>query len=176
MWTALRQLFRRVFPSRAVAFDEFRPSGFAKNDAQDPRTMVIPLKDRPEGMDYFAVANAFAKEKVQLSKFVQDGRMARVAGLQDGDNCEFGRWLRFVDPPADKLKLIQTLRLWHQEWHRGAREIVSMALDGNTAQTRHLLHRGPCTMADRRIRMLLDQFWDSEDETVEGEGVQAFKA
>lgn len=153
--------FLSLFLPKRVDFDAFRPEGAA--GAEDPRTVVVPLKDRPEGMDYFAVVNSFVKERVRLKKFLSETEPLNEEVAGDHGVCEFGMWLRFVEPPASKLKLLQSIATWHTQWHTCAKACARLHNEGRHEEARFLLHRGEGAIAAKRLMFLLEQFWDLPD-------------
>lgn len=153
---------RRVLCSSRVDFATFKPSDDAKSD---PRTVVVPLRDRPEQMDFFDVANAFARERIRFKKLLLQAHSLNAEAVRDAGLCEFGVWLRFVEPAPDKRKLLSNIALWHEQWHAGAKEAARLLNAGERAKALQAYHSGRCHLSATRVGVLLEQFWEVSSES-----------
>lgn len=163
--STLQSLFSwlsRALRGPRVDFDSFKPS----DEVSEPEcTVVVPLRDRPDQMVLFDVANAFAQERVRFKKLLMQAEGLNPEAARDDGLCKFGLWLRFADPAPDKRKLLGHIALWHAQWHEGAEEAARLLNDGNREQALRVYQNGRCRIASARISVLLEQFWDTTPDT-----------
>lgn len=69
--------------------------------------------------------------KSRLRQAIDSGRsqwsVEEVAA--DGD-CDLGRWLQSVDPPAEEAERVERIRALHRKFHREAAQVLQLAHGG----------------------------------------------
>ncbi len=110
------------------------------------------------GMDFYAVYEAFHRERLRFQNAIRSGLRTEHALSPDEKTCRLGTWLLSVHYPA-RPDLIDQLRDAHKEWHRHAERIARVADMGRHAEAIRMLRDGRFTILSGQITNLLSDLW-----------------
>lgn len=135
----------------------------------EQKTMIIPVKDRADGMTFYNASHKFAMERAQVRSLVRAGKPPTM--MPKALDTELGKWMRDAYLPSQQNK-IDDLIMWYDQWHTEAERIIVMGAAQGRTMALKAMADGSYAYATKRVATLLARLWLG-DEVAEAEGETA---